>query len=76
MGPIRGHKPGVVTSYFFKKNMRFSQYINFSYFSATQPLIFLKYYVYLLFFFFFGGGGVGLGEGGVGAGGGSLTLCI
>ena len=56
MGPIRGHKPGVVTSYFFK-NMRFSQYINFSYFSATQPLIFLKYYVY--FFFFFGGGGGG-----------------
>ena len=69
MGPKRGHKPGVVTSYFFKKNMRFSQDINFSYFSATQPLIFLKYYVYLLFFFLGGGAGGG-------AGGGSLTLCI
>ena len=71
MGPIRGHKPGVVTSYFFKK-MRFSQYINFSYFSATQSLIFLKYYVYLLFYL---GGGGGWGRGG-GAGGGSLPLCI
>ena len=45
--------------------MRFSQYINFSYFSATQPLIFFKYYVYLLFFYFyfFLGGGVGWGWG-------------
>ena len=43
--------------------MRFSQYINFSYFSATQPLIFLKNYVNLLLFFF---GGGGLGEGGWG----------
>ena len=39
--------------------MRFSQYINFSYFSATQPLIFLKYYVYFFIYFFFGGGGGG-----------------
>ena len=47
--------------------MRFSQYINFSYFSATQPLIFLKYYVYLFFLFicFFLGGGGG-GGGGLG----------
>ena len=41
--------------------MRFSQYINFSYFSATQPLIFLKYYVYFLFIFFLGGWGGGGG---------------
>ena len=48
--------------------MRLSQYINFSYFSATQPLIFLKDYVYLLLFFFFGGGGGGAGGGGGGWG--------